>query len=160
MAEGPMSTPRRPAPRSIGTPTMPISRGSLAAWGLFACVIVVEPATGLAAKVARRDHVPQQRRRSEARLLEFVEQDVGDEEGGVQTDVVEQCEWTHRVAGAEHHPDVDVFLRGEALLEHAHRFGEVRDEQEVDDEAAAVLADDDALTQAFAKLPGGGQGFV
>src|ERR1700730_17461221 len=31
MAYGPMSTPRRPAPRSIGTPTIRISRGELAA---------------------------------------------------------------------------------------------------------------------------------
>src|SRR6266851_7395678 len=99
MAEGPMSTPRRPAPRSIGTPTMPISRGALASWGLFACVIVVKPAPGLAAEVARGDHLAQQRWRGKARLFELVEQDVGDEQRGVQADEVEQGERPHRVAG-------------------------------------------------------------
>src|SRR5258706_16080307 len=110
-----MSTPRRPAPRSIGTPMMPISRGALASWGLFVCVIVVEPAAGLAAEVAGRDHLAQQRRRGKARFLELVEENVRDEQRGVQTNEIEQGKWAHRVARAEHHPDVDVLLRRETL---------------------------------------------
>src|SRR5712691_11242088 len=102
MAEGPMSTPRRPAPRSIGTPTMPISRGALASWGLFACVIVVKAAPSFAAEVAGCDHLAQWCGRGKARFFELVEEDVGDIERGVQADEVEQGERTHRIAGAEH----------------------------------------------------------
>src|SRR6266852_1473631 len=109
----------------MGTPMMPISRGALASWGLFACVIVVEPAPGLAAQVAGRDHLAQQRWRGKARFFELVEQHVGDKQRRVQTDEVEQREWPHRVAGAEHHADVDVFFRSEALLEHTDCLSKV-----------------------------------
>src|SRR5947209_2468737 len=105
MADGPMSTPRRPAPRSIGTPTMPTS----ATWGLFTYLIVVEAPTRLTPEISGGDHLAQQRGRRKTRLFELVEQDVGDEQGGVEADEVEQCERSHRVAGAEHHANVDVF---------------------------------------------------
>src|SRR5260370_7692232 len=96
MAEGPMSTPRRPAPRSMGTPTMPISRGALASWGLFACVIVVEPAPGFAAKVAGCDHLAQQCWRGKARFFELVEQPAGDNHRRFHPTQVNQRNWpTH-----------------------------------------------------------------
>src|SRR5438445_13100766 len=122
-----MSTPRRPAPRSIGTPTMPTSRG-LAGWWLFTRLIVIEATPGLSTKVAGRDHLAQQRRCGETRVLELVEQDVSDVQRCVQADEVQQREWAHRVAGAEHHPNIDVLLRGKALLEHPHRLREVRNQ--------------------------------
>src|SRR5438270_719601 len=75
MAYGPMSTPRRPAPRSIGTPMMPTSRTPLAAARMLACVIVVEASTSFTSQVACRDHLAQQGRRREARLLELVDRD-------------------------------------------------------------------------------------
>src|SRR5437868_5977003 len=112
-----MSTPRRPAPRSIGTPTMPTSRG-LAGWWLFTRLIVIEASAGLSAEIAGRDHLAQQRRRGKARVLELVEQDVGDVQRRVKADEVQQGERPHRVARAEHHPDVDVHFCGKALLEH------------------------------------------
>src|SRR5947209_7293157 len=62
---------------------------------------------------------------------------------------------SHRIASAEHHADVDVLAGGEALFEHAHRLGQVRDQQEVDDEAGPVLRNDDPLAQALAELAGG-----
>src|SRR4051812_23242748 len=108
MAYGPMSTPRRSAPRSMGTPTMPIRRVSAAAWRLFTSGVVIKTAAGFSAEVASSDHLPQQGRRGKARLLEFIEQDVGDVQRGIQSDVVEQGKWAHRVTGAEHHADVDV----------------------------------------------------
>src|SRR5262245_5377671 len=118
MADGPMSTPRRPAPRSIGTPTMRISPS----WRLLTCYIVVEAAARFAPEISGGDHLSQQRRRGEARFLEFVEQDVGDVERRIEADEVEQREGAHRIAGAQHHADVDVLARGKALLEHAHGF--------------------------------------
>src|ERR687885_624915 len=151
MAYGPMSTPRRPAPRSMGTPTMPTSRTALAAGRALACVIVVEATTRFTAQVPGRDHLAQERRGGEPRVLELVEQDVGDVQRRVETDEVEQGERAHRVARAEHHPHVDVLARGEALLEHPHRLGQVGHQQEIDDEACAVLADDDALAEALAE---------
>src|ERR687886_411997 len=154
MAYGPISTPRRPAPRSIGTPTMPTSRTALAAGRVLACVIVVEPTPGLTAQVTGRDHLAQECRSREARVLELVEQDVGDVQRRVETDEVEQRERSHRVARPEHHPNVDVLARGEALLEHPHRLGQVGHKQEIDDEARAVLADDDALAEALAEPSG------
>src|SRR5450755_2418217 len=104
-----MSTPRRPEPRSMGTPTIPIS---LALAGrLLTCCIVIKAAAGLAAEIAGGNHLTQERRRGEARFLELIEQNVGDEERRIEADVVEQGEWAHRVAGAERHPDVDVLSR-------------------------------------------------
>src|ERR1051326_5694719 len=116
MAYGPMSTPRRPAPRSIGTPPIPTP---LARWWPCTCYIVIEAAASLPAKKVRGDHLAQQRRRGEARVLEFVEQDVGDEQGRIQTHEVQQRQRAHRVARAEHHADVDVLACGKALLQHA-----------------------------------------
>src|SRR5436853_7469364 len=160
MAYGPMSTPRRPAPRSIGTPMMPTSRTPLAAGRMLACVIVVEASTSFTSQVACRDHLAQQGRSREARLLELVEQDVGNVQRCVQPDEVEQGERAHRVARAEHHADVDVFSRREALLEHPHGLAEIRDQPEVDDESRAILADDDALAQALAEASGPLERFV
>src|SRR5215471_8534463 len=113
IADGPLSTPRRPAPRSIGTPTMPTSTCGR----LFTCFVVVEPAARLASEISGRDHLAQQGGRREARLLELVEHDVGDVQRRVQPDEIEQSERTHRVARPQHHADVDVLFRGEALLE-------------------------------------------
>src|SRR5438270_11711153 len=104
MADGPISTPRRPAPRSIGTPTMP----TLACGLLFTCLIVVEATTRFAPEIAGSDHLAQQGRRREARIFELVEQDVGDIQNRFQADEVEQRERAHRVARAQYHPDVDV----------------------------------------------------
>src|SRR5438876_3302023 len=100
MADGPMSTPRRPAPRSIGTPTMPTLDGRLLNGWLFTCSIVIEAATRLASEIPSGDHLPQQRWRGEARLFELVERDVGDIQSGVQANEVEQREGAHRVTGA------------------------------------------------------------
>ena len=63
-----------------------------------------------------------------------------DGEGGVETDVVRELDRAHGVAAAELHGRVDVLGRGVAAFEHAHRFGHVRDEQPVHDEARGVLA--------------------
>src|SRR5437762_6340280 len=152
MAKGPMSTPRRPAPRSIGTPTMPtalrwrsrprtVSPRGLSCWRGFTGFIVIEAAACFAAQITRGDHLAQERWRGEARVFELVEQDVGDVQRRVQTDEVEQSERAHPVAGAEHHAEIDVFARGEALLEQAHRFTQVRDQQKVDNKPSTILAD-------------------
>src|SRR5436309_8468509 len=107
MAYGPMSTPRRPAPRSMGTPTMPTARPCwLARGGLLTGLIVVEAATGLAPEIACRDHLPQQGRGGKPRVFELVEQDIGNVQRGVQADEVQQREWAHRVTGAEQHAQV------------------------------------------------------
>src|SRR5690349_16690348 len=105
MAYGPMSTPRRPAPRSMGTPMMPTA---LPVGGALTCAVVIKPAVRLTTEISRRHHLTQQRWRREARVFELVEQDVGDIQHRIQPDEVEQLERTHRVAGAEHHADVDV----------------------------------------------------
>src|ERR1051325_2868814 len=104
MAYGPMSTPRRPAPRSIGTPMIPTP---LARWRPFTCFIVIEAAASFAAEVVGGDHLAQQRRRGEARVLELVEQDVRNEQRRIQADEVQQRQWAHRIAGAQHHADIN-----------------------------------------------------
>src|SRR5215211_7201751 len=150
-----MSTPLRPAPRSMGTPTMSISAGRL-----LTGLIVVKTATAFPAQITRCDHLAQERRRRKARLLELVEEHVGDIQRRIEADEVEQGEWPHRVAGTQHHPDVDVLSGGEALLEHANGLGQVGNQQEVDDESAPILADDDALAEAFTEARGRGQRLV
>ena len=83
-------------------------------------------------------HPLEQRRRREARLAELVEHDVGDGVRGVEADEVEQRERPHRVAAAELHALVDVLDRAQPVLEAADRVEQVRHQQPVDDEAAAV----------------------
>ena len=96
----------------------------------------VKPLPPLLPQVPGQDHALQQRRRREARLAELVEQDVGDEIGGVEADEVQQGERAHRVAAAELHPRVDVLNRPEAVLEAADRVEQVGHQRPVDDEAA------------------------
>src|SRR5690349_14787196 len=59
--------------------------------------VVVEPATGLAAKQPRLDHPGQQRWRREQRLLELGVETLGHRHGGVQADEVGQAQRPHRV---------------------------------------------------------------
>src|SRR5438105_10721757 len=98
MAYGPISTPRRPAPRSIGTPTMPTSRVVSATRGLLSCLIVIEAAPGFPSQIASGHHLAQERGRGEAGLLELVKENVGNIESRIEADVVQQRKRTHRIA--------------------------------------------------------------
>src|ERR1700726_174167 len=55
------------------------------------------------------------------------------------------------MAAAEPHPLVDVVAGGETRFVQPDRMGEEWDEQEVDDEATAILGDDDALAESLAE---------
>ncbi len=109
--------------------------------------VFVEPATGLLAETTGVDHTAKQRRRSVVRLCEFRVQGLCRCEGNVETDGVEQRQWTHRVAAAALHGLVDVFCCGVAGFEHPDSLAQVRDEQSVDDEARTVARANRLLAQ-------------
>src|SRR5450759_4565985 len=114
-------------------------------------LVVVEAAPALASQVPGGDHALEQRRRRVVADRVLLVEGVAHEQRGVETDVVEQLQRSHRVPAAELHALVDVLLGGEPGLVEADRVVEERYEQQVDDESAAVLCDDDALAELLAE---------
>ena len=110
-----------------------------------------EASPGLAAEVAGRHQVLEQRGRREARLAELEVQGALDRQRHVETDDVEQLERTHRLAAADLHRVVDVVGSRVVRLEHLDRVVEVREQQCVDDEACAVAAGDRVLADPLAQ---------
>ena len=68
---------------------------------------------------------------------EAVVEDAHDAETDIETDEVGELERAHRVVEPDPRPGVDVVGRAEALLVGAHRLGEERHQDPVDDEARA-----------------------
>src|ERR1700676_2326203 len=114
-------------------------------------LVLVEAAPALASQVPGGDHALEQRRRRVVADRVLLVEGVAHEQRRVETDVVEQLEWPHRVPAAELHSLVDVLLGGEPGLVEADRVVEEGDEQQVDDESAAVLRDDDPLAELLAE---------
>ena len=65
----------------------------------------------------------------------------------VEADEVGQLERTHRVVQADPRTGIDVLGRPDALLERAHRLGQERHQDAVDDEAGPVGRLDDLLAE-------------
>ncbi len=123
----------------------------------------VEPAARLLAQVALRDQPLQDRRRRELRLPEPLVEHAHDAEADVEADEVGQLEGAHRVVEADPGARVDVLRRAQALLAGAHRLGQERHQDAVDDEPGPVRGDDDLLAQlrrerADGRLGGIGRG--
>src|SRR5207247_2543137 len=74
-------------------------------------VVVVEALAALGPEPAGEEHAAQQWRCRHARVFEFLEEDVRDVIVDVQAGVVDELEWTHRVAEPELHRLIDVLLR-------------------------------------------------
>ena len=82
----------------------------------------VEALACLFAEPAGAHHLAQDRGRPEL-LADLAVQVLEDGEAHVEADEVRELERPHRVAVAELHRAVDVRRRGDACLEHPHRFG-------------------------------------
>src|SRR6185369_5968324 len=90
-------------------------------WRWFWSAPVVETLTALLAVPSGHDHALEQGWRGEAAFLELVEHDVRDVVGGVESDKIEECEWTHRVAAAEFHRQSDIGDRANSFFVSANR---------------------------------------
>ena len=89
----------------------------------------------------------EERRGRVERLLELFVHRVGDGLDGVETDEIGERQRPHRVRATLDHAGVDVVGRREPRLEHADRREHVGHEQEVHDEAGAVVRADDPLVE-------------
>src|SRR6202140_1529823 len=112
---------------------------------------VVEAASRFAAVPAGEDHAFKQRRRGEAALAEFVEHDIRNVIGGVETHEIEQRERTHGMPAAKLHGIVDVFNGADALFKGAYGVEQVRDEEAIDDEAGAVVGAHRRFAELYAQ---------
>ena len=89
----------------------------------------------------------QDARRPHVLLAEAVVEHAHDPEADVEADEVGELERAHRVVQADPRAGVDVLGRAEALLEGAHRLGEERHQDPVDDEPGPVRRHDDLLAE-------------
>src|SRR5512138_240778 len=101
---------RAPATTTTSSTNAPLRERAGARLRRSARLVDVEPAPGLAAVEARDRHLPEQRRRRVAGLLQLLVQDLGDVAGRVDPDEVEELERAHRMSAAEPHALVDVLL--------------------------------------------------
>ena len=85
---------------------------------------------------------------------EAVVEDAHDPEADVETDEVGELERAHRVVEPDPRPGVDVLGGAEALLEGAHRLGQERHQDPVDDEPRPVGRDDDLLAERARRARG------
>src|SRR5205814_7180876 len=100
--------------------------------------IVVEALAALPAIHSCQNHALEERRRRVALLAVLGEHDLGDLVGRIQSDEVEQRQWTHGIAAAELHRLVDIRYAPHAALDCTDGIEQVRDEQQIDDEARVV----------------------
>src|SRR5258708_23888413 len=105
----------------------------------------VEALTRFLTELPVGDHVAQEPRRLEARA-ERRGQVLGDAEANVETDQIGQAQWAHWMVVAELHGPIDVFGRGDALLQHADGFEPDGDAEAGSREARAVAHDDGLLS--------------
>ena len=70
----------------------------------------------------------------------------------IEADEVGELERAHRVVEPDPRPGVDVLGRPDAFLEGAHRLGEERHQDPVDDEPRPVGRDDDLLAEVRREL--------
>src|SRR5207253_2759653 len=82
-----------------------------------------------------RNHGLEERRRRVALVAVLGEHDLGDLVGRIQSDEVEQRQWTHGIAAAQLHRLVDIRYAPHAALDRTDGIEQVRDEQQIDDEA-------------------------
>ena len=112
----------------------------------------VEPAPGLLAEVAGGDQLLEHLRRPEVLLAEPLVEHAHDLEAHVEPDEVGELQRAHRVVQADPRTGVDVLGRPEALLVRAHRLGEERHQDPVDDEPGPVGRHDDLLAHLGGEL--------
>src|SRR5438067_1125063 len=91
--------------------------------------IVVEALAALPAIHSCQNHALEERRRRVALLAVLGEHDLGDLVGRIQTDEVEQRQWTHGIAAAQLHRLVDIRYAPHAALDRTDGIEQVRDER-------------------------------
>src|SRR5213596_450018 len=111
--------------------------------------IVVEALAALPAIHSCQNHALEERRRRVALLAVLGEHDLGDLVGRIQSDEVEQRQWTHGIAAAQLHRLVDIRYAPHAALDRTDGIEQVRDEQQIDDEARVVLRRHGLLAERF-----------
>ena len=86
-----------------------------------------------------RQHQPlQQRRRGKSLLTEFIEQNICNVVGRIQSYEIEQGERPHGIAAAKLHALVDVFDAAHTFFERANRIEQVRHQQSIYDETGPI----------------------
>src|SRR5947199_600949 len=127
--------------------------------------IVVEALAALPASHPGQDHSFEERRWGVTLLAVLGEHDLGDLVGRIQPDEVEQSERPHWIAAPELHRLVDIRHAPHAALYRPDRVEQIRDEQQIDDEAGGVLRGHGLLAErpgeregAFKGLCRGGYG--
>ena len=102
----------------------------------------------------------EQRRGSVARVFELLEHGIGDEEGSVQTDQVQEGQGAHGMVQAQLDGRINVLPGGQTVLINPYCVQEIGDQQLVDDKAWCVLGHHGGLAHRLAELLGDGQGLV
>ncbi len=120
----------------------------------------VEALARLLAEVAGFDELEEHLRRAELVAAEAVVEHAHDAEADVEADEVGELERPHRVVEPDPGAGVDVLGGADALLVGAHRLGEERHQDPVDDEAGPVGRDDDLLAESCAEVADCGLGRV
>src|SRR5258708_18302456 len=104
--------------------------------------VIVKALPRFPAMHAREDHALEQRRRRVPGLAVLLEHDLGDVVRRVEADEIEQRERTHWIAAAEHHRLIAVGDAPYAALYGPDRVQQIRNEQQVHDEAGVVFRSD------------------
>src|SRR5690625_2828636 len=132
-------------PSSTAKPMLSNSRSpsSWICWSSFMVQpssVLMETGSGLAAKPAGPDELPQERMDAEFRVLELGVEAFRCRQGNVESDEVTEGERAERHVRAELHGAVDVFRGGDAFGKRVDGVVHVGDEEAVDDEAGRVPA--------------------